>query len=145
MNQDTINRLLQVLAQPAAVMTEAQMLQCLVVAGIVKSERGRAAIQFAAELPSSASSQATLFGLVSAFKNLIQLNPDHTSADYAPLENYLKQITSSGTDVPLTYSLMLQIVSSLPAAPLRPTKPEAQQETTTEPSSERHRKHRASA
>jgi hypothetical protein len=136
-NQNTINQLLQVLAPPATVMSEAQMLQCLVVSGVVKSERGRAAIQFAAGLTSSTSTQATLFGLVSAFKNLVQINPDHTPADYAPLEDYLKQITSSGTDVPLTYGLMLQIVGSLPAAPLVPTKTDASTESATTPTGRR--------
>jgi hypothetical protein len=128
MNENTVMLLLNVLTSPTTVLTESQMLGVLELSGIVKNPSALKAIQFAASQP-SASAQAMLSGFVSTLSSLVKLNPDSNPADYAKLEAYLKQITTSGTDAPLTYGILLPLIASIPPAALVPTKPAA----TTQP------------
>ena len=120
----TLKLLLKVLASPAAVLTEGQMLGVLELSGIVGNPTALKALQFA-EAQASASAPTTLVGFASTLQNLIKVNPDHNPADYANLEAYVKQITSTGTDVPLTFGMFLSLLDAIPNKPFVPVKPPA--------------------
>ena len=124
MNQNTVMLLIKVLASPTTAMTEGQMLGVLELSNIVKNPVALKAIQFAAGQPSSGT-QATLSAFVAVFRSLVKISPDSNPADYANLETYLKQIVGTGTDVPLTYGLLLSLLAPLSSASLVPTKPTA--------------------
>jgi hypothetical protein len=122
MDQRTIQLLLKVLSSPATVLTESQMLAALELSGIVGNPMALKAMEFAAG-QASATTPATLLGFATTLQNLIKLNPDHKPADYANLEAYIKQITTTGTDAPLTFGMFQNLMTSLPAAPLVPVRP----------------------
>jgi hypothetical protein len=124
MDQRTIKLLLRVLSSPAMVLTESQMLGVLELSNIVGNPVALKAMQFAAG-QASATTPATLLGFATTLQNLIKLNSDHKPADYANLEAYIKQITLTGTDAPLTYGMFLTLVDALPSKPLVPVKPAA--------------------
>jgi len=99
------------------------MLRALELLGVVKNAEAIKALDFAAA-QSSAVLPATLSSFALTLKNLIKLNPDHKRSDYAKLEGYIHHITSSGTDLPLTYTALLELVDALPKDPLTPHPPE---------------------
>ena len=117
-----IRLLFQVLAPSATVMTESQMLGALELSGIVGNPVAVKAMEFAAA-QTSASAQATIIGLANTLQNLIKLNQDHKPADYAGLEAWIQQVTSSNADGPLTFGGFLKLLDSLPPKPLVPVKP----------------------
>jgi hypothetical protein len=122
MDQRTIQLLLKVLSSPTTVLTESQMLAALELSGIVGNPIAIKAMEFAAG-QASATTPATLLGFATTLQNLIKLNPDHKPADYANLEAYIKQITTTGTDAALTFGMFQNLMTSLPAAPLVPVRP----------------------
>jgi len=124
MDQSTIKLLFRVFSSPATILTESQMLAAIELSGIVGNPIALKAMEFAAGQP-SATAQATLLGFAKTLQSLIMLNRDHKPADYASLEAYIKQITTTGTDAPMTFGMFQALMASLPAAPLVPVKPAA--------------------
>ncbi len=122
MDQRTIQLLIRMLSSPATVLTESQMLAAIELSGIVGNPVALKAMEFAAG-QSSATAPATLLGFAITLQNLIKLNPDHKPVDYADLEAYIKQITSTGADAPMTFGMFQTLMAALPAAPLVPVKP----------------------
>src|ERR1035438_10108850 len=115
MDQHTIQLLLRVLSTPATVLTESQMLAAIELSGKVGNQNSIAlkAMEFAAG-QTSATAQATLAGFARTLQGLIKLQPDHNPADYANLEAYIRQITTAGTDAPLTFGMFQTLMGSLP-------------------------------
>jgi hypothetical protein len=102
------------------------MLAAIELSGKVGNQNSIAlkAMEFAAG-QTSATAQATLAGFARTLQGLIKLQPDHNPADYANLEAYIRQITTAGTDAPLTFGMFQTLMASLPAAPLVPVTPKA--------------------
>jgi hypothetical protein len=100
------------------------MLAAIELSGMVGNPIALKAMEFAAG-QASATAQATLLGFATTLQNLIKLNPDHKPADYANLEAYIKQITTTSTDAPMTFGMFQTLMTSLPAKPFVPVKPVA--------------------
>jgi hypothetical protein len=118
MDEKTLT-MMTVLAPPSTVMTAAQMLGTIQLSGLVRNPAAITALQFAAS-QACANTPTTVLGFVQAVQSLIKLHPDYTPADSAQLEAYAKQVSATGTDSPLTFSMLLGLLAKLPdASPAR--------------------------
>lgn len=123
MNKNTL-LLLNVLTSPTTVLTEGQMFGALELSGLVKNPDALRAMRFAGSLP-SATTPTTLLGFVGVLQSLAQLHPDYTPDASAKLEAYVNQVLSTGTNVPLTFGILLPLLGSLSSASPVRTKPKA--------------------
>jgi hypothetical protein len=112
MTQSTAMLLLNVLSSPSATLTEGQMLGALELSGIIHNPEALKAIQFAAELPSS-STPATVLGFAGTLKSIVKMHPEVKHEDYVKLEEYIAKNSAAGSDVPLTFGILLPFLSSL--------------------------------
>lgn len=124
MEKKTLLLLLGVLASPSAVLTENQIYALLELSGLVTNANALTAVHFAAGL-GSASTPASLLGFVGILKGLAQINPQYAPADSAKLDAYVAQVATSGTDVPLTFGILLPLLGALLNGPARQSKPRA--------------------